>query len=542
MKNSIKSQFLAFILFIILLPFTGFSQNSASFYDVRNYGAIGDSTTINTKAIQTAIDSCSANGGGTVFFAPNNVFLTGTIEVKSNVTLHLEGNARIIGSDYLKDYRDNVGGCPYGEGITRALVYADGAQNIALTGTGCIDGGNRGKKNTPSECAKLLDENGEKSHNRPVAIRLRNCKRVRMSNLLFTNSRSWFTHLQFCSDIVINGITIDNPYQDGFNIESCVDVRISDCSLDCWDDGFALTTSHKDKPCRNFTITNCTVKSHWSAIRFGPLSKGDFENILFSNMILHDCDGGGIKIDPCEGGAVRNCLFNNFRMEQVQGPICIQSARWPNIGVGNWDEQGRKLMPASPIHDLQFTNMIIHAKGGQANDPNHNPIIWIHGHPEATAKNLTFENIQITVPGGGTKEHAYRRDMRDVNEIKWDEAGYWYTNKSAFGVPPSYGLYARNVEGLELQNIEFRLENEDARPAMFWNQCKDVLVSGAKMDISQAADCALVAKDCSIIHLENIRSLDDVETLLQLENTNLSSVKISSPNPFSRDIKEIITK
>ena len=534
-----KAKYFILSFLFSLLNSVVWGENFLERYDIRNFGAIGDGITLNTKQIQVAIDSCSAKGGGTVYFAPNNIFLTGTIKIKSNVTMFIDGNSRIVGSDYLKDYREDVGGCSYGEGIDRALVYADGAQNIALTGTGCIDGGNRGKKNTPSEHAKLLDENGEETHHRPVAIRLRNCERVRMNNLLFTNSRSWFTHLQFCSDVAISGITIDNPYQDGFNIESCQDVRISDCSLNCYDDGFALTTSNPDKPIRNFTITNCTVKSHWSAIRFGPLSKGNFENVLFNNLVLYDCEGGGIKIDPCEGGAVRNCQFNNIRMDKVQGPICIQSARWPYIGVGSWDEKGRKLMPASPIQNLRFSNMIIHAVGHPVNDPNHNPIIWIHGHPEAIAKNLIFENIQITVPGGGTVENAARRDMRDVDEIKWDEAGYWYTNKSAFGVPPSYGLYARHVEGLELRNVEFRLENEDTRPVMFWNQCKDVSVSGAKMDISQAADCAMVAKDCSTIYLQNICSLNEVETLLQLENTNPSFVKTYSQNPFSKHKKEI---
>lgn len=530
------------LIAFLLSRFIGFSQNHTLQYSVLDFGAVGDGKALDTKAIQSAIDSCSVNGGGTVYFAPNHVFLSGTIEIKSNVTLHLDGNSKIIGSHYLKDYRNDVGGSPYGEGIDRAFIYANGAHNIAFTGSGTIDGGNRGTKNKSSQRAHLLNGNDEKTPHRPVAIRLRNCIRVRMSNLLFTNSRSWFTYLQFCTDVAINGITIENPYQDGFNIESCQDVRISDCSIDCWDDGFALTTSHPDKPIRNLTITNCTVKSHWSAIRFGPLSKGNFENVLFNNLVLHDCGGGGIKIDPCEGGAVRNCLFNNIRMDKVQAPICIQSARWPNIGNGNWDKQGRELMPASPIHDLQFTNMIIHAAGKPTNNPNHNPIIWIHGHPEAIAKNLTFENMQITVPGGGTVENAARLDMRDVDEIKWDEAGYWYTNKSAFGVPPAYGLYARHVEGLELRNVVFRLENEDARPAMFWNQCKDVSVNGAKMDISQSASCAFVAKDCSTILLDNIRSLNDVETLLQLENTNPSSVKISSQNPFSRHKKEIITK
>lgn len=510
--------------------------------NVLDFGAKGDGKAMDTIAIQKAIDACHERGGGTVYFAPGHNYLTGTFEIKSNVTLHLDGNARIVGSDHLKDYRDDVGGCPYGEGLDRVLVYANGAENIALIGTGNIDGGNRGVKNKPSECAKLLDEQGDKTRHRPMAIRLKNCKRVRMRDLLFTNSRSWFTHLQFCSDVTINGITIDNPYQDGFNIESCQDVRISDCSLDCYDDGFALTTSHKDKPICNFTIDNCTVKSHWSAIRFGPLSKGDFENVLFSNLVIHDSDGGGIKIDPCEGGAVRNCLFNNIRMERVVGPICIQSARWPDIGVGGWNEKGRKLMPASPIHDLRFSNMLIHTRGKPYINPNHNPIIWIHGHPEAVAKNLYFENIQFISPGGGTAEHAARRDLRDVDDIKWDEAGYWYTNKSAFGVPPAYGLYARHVDGLHLRNVRFLLEKADARPALFLNECRDCTADGVRAAISPEASSLAVAKDCDRISFNQVGSEGEVEALLKLENTDPALVSVTAPATFSGHKRDVLSE
>ena len=512
----------------------------ARMFDVLDFGAKGDGAAMDTAAIQQAIDACHGQGGGTVYFAPGHTFLTGTFEIKSNVTLHLDGNARILGSDHLKDYRDDVGVCPYGEGIDRALVFADGAENIALTGTGTIDGGNSGKKNTPEENARLLDGHGEKSHTRAVAIRFRHCRRVRMRDLLFANSRAWFTHLQFCSDVAIRGITIDNPYQDGFNIESCQDVRISNCSLDCYDDGFALTTSRKDRPIRNFTVDNCTVKSHWAAIRFGPLSKGDFENVLFNNLVIHDSDGGGIKIDPCEGGAVRNCLFNNIRMERVNGPICIQSARWPEIGVGGWNEKGRKMMPASPIHDLRFSNMLIHTKGRPCGNPNHNPVIWIHGHPDALAKNLFFENIQFVSPGGGSAEQSARRDLRDVDNIKWDEAGYWYTNKSAFGVPPAYGLYARHVEGLYLHNVRFRLESADARPALFLNECGDCSLNDVRAAISPEATSLAVAKDCSRVAFDLVGSDGEVEALLQLENTTM--VSTTHPAPFSGHLKDTVSK
>lgn len=537
-----KTSFLFISLLLILCPCMVFCVNSKPVFDIRDFGAIGDGLTLNTNAIQTAIDSCNASGGGTVYFAPNNIFLTGTVEIKSNVTLLLEGNSRIVGSDYLKDYRDDVGGCPYGEGIDRALIYANGAQNIMLTGTGTIDGGNRGKKNTSNEHAKLLGENGKITHNRPVAIRIRNCKRIRMSDLLFVNSRSWFCHLQFCSDVAIDGITIDNPYQDGFNIESCQDVRISNCSLNCYDDGFALTTSHPDKPIRNVTITNCTVKSHWSAIRFGPLSKGDFENVLFDNMVLYDCEGGGIKIDPCEGGVVQNCMFNNIRMERVRGPICIQSARWPDIGASGWSDKGRKLMPASPIKNLKFSNMIIDAVGRPTNDPNHNPIIWIHGHPEAIVQNISFDNIQMTLPGRGTVEQAERRSLKDVDEIKWDEPGYWYTNKSGFGVPPAYGLYARHASGLQFRNVQLHLEDNDARPALFFYECNNITMCGAQMDISDEASAMAVIKECSQMSFEKIRCQNEVETMFQLENTHPDSMFIRDLNPYSKHSELIVTK
>jgi hypothetical protein len=511
--------------------------NRNDFANPMDFGAVGDGKSHDTAALQRAIDYCASQGGGTVYCPPGHTFLIGTIELKSNVTLHVEGGAALMGSDQLSEYRQDTGEGPYyPEAVKGEMIYAHKAHNIRLTGMGTIDGGCVAKVKYVKHGAALVAPDGTRTTMRPMAIHFKECERIRIDNLCFANSRSWFTYLQYSKDISINGVTVDNKYQDGFNIESCEDVRITNCTLDCGDDAFAFTTSDPRRPVRNVTVSNCVARTHWSGMRIGPLSKGDFENILFSNVVFHGCGGGGFKIDPEEGGEVRNCQFTNIRMDQVAAPICILTAQWRDIGSTSKEI---RIMPPSKIRNLLFSNMIIDAVGRCNPMPDNNSTIFIHGHKDAVIEGIVLDNITVTFPGCGTAAQAARRDMPDSHEIPWNKYGYWHSHKNRWGVPPAYGLYARHVDGLQVRNVTFRLARPDARPAIFWNQCRDCSVSGARIAISPEAGCLAVAKDCERVQLDRVRSEGKVETLLLLENTDPASAAVSAPDPFSGHRKAI---
>src|SRR5215469_4119231 len=248
------------------------------FWNVKDVGAIGDGKTLDTIAVQKTIDLCHQGGGGYVHFPSGHTFLIGTIYLRSHVGLHVDINATVLGSDNLADYSADVGLNPfYPETIDPCLIYAKDAVNIVITGEGSIVG------HTANSFTPTPGATGRALKQRPMLIRLENCAQISLTDLSLKRCGSWCVHLKRSRDIFLRSLRIDNDHQDGIDLESCENVSISDCHLACGDDAIAITTSARDCPSREITITNCTLQSRWAGIRFGPLSKGNFEDITVSN-------------------------------------------------------------------------------------------------------------------------------------------------------------------------------------------------------------------------------------------------------------------
>ncbi len=469
-------------------------------FDVKDHGAKGDGKALDTLAIQSAIDAAHNAGGGTVLFAHNSTYLTGTIYLKSNVRIHVADHSKILGSRNSADYGTDTGVSPYyPEPLERCLIYAKNCSNITFSGKGTIHGGL-----TTEGFAVPGGHAGRRP--RPMCIRFESCENIEARDQLWTGAWAWFSHFRNCKGIYLTGLRVLNKRQDGFNIESSQNIRVSDCHLECGDDAFAFTTSHASKPIKNVVIVNCFIRTRWAGVRFGPLGKGDFENVLISNCTFENCNGGGIKFDPLEGGEVRNCIFSDIVMDGVTAPIVMVTARWPDIGS---TEEDRPLMPPGKISNIQFNNMIIKSKGAGPK-PDGGSVIYLHGYKGAPIRNITFSNIDVIFPGGGTTEEAARRNLMDSCDMDWNKYGYWYTNKGAFGVPPAYGIYARHVEGLSLNNIRFSLSKPDERSALFLYQSSDISISELTTSNDPQAAAIVTAKDCIDVHLNRVRSRNRV--------------------------------
>ena len=226
-------------------------------YDARRFGAAGDGATLDTEAIQQAVDACAAAGGGRVYLQ-GGAFLSGTIRLKSNVALHVEAGATLLGSTDIADYPDITPEIVYlyRARFTKSLIYAEGVENIALAGRGVIDG------QGPHFPARPGDDKG-----RPYILRFSECKNVRVENLTFRDSARWLSHYLACENVAISGISICSKIRenrDGIDIDSCQNVRISDCSIDTGDDAIVLKAT-TDRPCRHVLITNCILSSLASA-------------------------------------------------------------------------------------------------------------------------------------------------------------------------------------------------------------------------------------------------------------------------------------
>jgi polygalacturonase len=437
-------------------------------FDIRAFGAVADGKTVNTKAIQAAIDQCTESGGGTVLVAGGK-YLTGTLYLKSNVNIHIEAGAVILGSPNIADYltdtdRTMYAGEPY---MNRCLIFAKEVTNISIEGTGSIDGQGKSFPNAD-----------DRARNRPKLLRLMNCTRIRMRDVTLMAPASWTTEWRYCNDIVVDGITIfarANINGDGLDFDGCTKVRVSNSTFDTSDDSICLQTSLVEKPCRDIAVTNCQFSSRWAGMRIGLLSRGDFENVAVTNCTFRDHNDSGLKIQMNEGGTMSNMVFSNLVMKNVPRPVFMtfcQKNAWVDAPRG-------EMPPMKRMGNMQFSNITVDSTGvtGAAAKTCGFQITGVPDHP---IENLVFSDIHATFPGGGTAE-----DSRSVlAELTPEVLRAGWPEYSRFaGTVPSYGLYARHVKGLTLRNVTLETSGVDGRPPVVF-----VNVSEAKVSDSPEPD------------------------------------------------------
>ncbi|ARV16587.1 glycoside hydrolase family 28 protein [Polaribacter sp. SA4-12] len=277
------------LILFISLPLFLFAKE----FNVCDYGAVGDGETLNTIAIQKAIDACYSAGGGTVVLDNGGVFITGTIYLKSNVHFYIEAGSTLKGSGNITDYTTDTHKQMYKneKALDRCLIFASNAQNITIYGGGTVDGN---VKNFPAK--------NDPERNRPMTFRFLNSSNLKMRDIYIVNMPSWATAWLYCNNIVVDGVTVDASKSwtsDCLDFDGCVNVRVSNCNLIAADDCLSLQASRKDKPCRDITITNCSFTSKWDALRIGLLSRGDIENVTVSNCVFKEIGHAGIQIELC---------------------------------------------------------------------------------------------------------------------------------------------------------------------------------------------------------------------------------------------------
>lgn len=413
-------------------------------FDIRDFGAKGDAVTLNTKAFQAALDACNKSGGGTVLVTGGK-FLTGTIYLRSNVCLQIDAGAALLGSSNIQDYATNTDRNMYrGEPMMdRCLIFASDVKNISIVGIGKIDGQ-----------GKLFPNVGDPQKNRPKLIRLLNCANIRVRDVTLESPASWTTEWRYCSDIVVDGITIfsqANRNGDGLDFDGCTDVRVSNSSFNTSDDSICLQTSLIEKPCTNVVITNCVFSSKWAGIRIGLLSRGDFENVVVNNCIFYNHRDSGLKIQMCEGGEMKNMIFSNLVMKNVPRPVFMTFTK-----QNAWVDANNEDRPMKRMNNFQFNNIIVEtALGGK------NCSFIFTGLPGHPIENITLNNIRAVFPGGGTPEDAKNALAEFTKENLY---GHWPEYKKLKKTVPSFGLYMRHIKGVRINDVEFTTIEKDDRP------------------------------------------------------------------------------
>jgi hypothetical protein len=510
---------LAASLAVEAAPAVALHEHGAHVYNVRDFGAVGDGTTLDTAALQAAIDACARDGGGTVL-VPAGVFQIGTVELKSNVTLHLAAAARLLGSADGKQYHavDAIplsGDSTLGDG-NWALLFAVNAANVTIEGRGTIDG--QGLQFHPP-VRGATPPSGLGGNRRPYHLLFYRCERLAVRDVALVESAYHSVRVIQCRHVQMRGLQIHNRVNgnnDGFHFISSENVAVSDCMVESQDDACALFGS-----CRLVTITNCTFSTRWSVFRFGG---GTAENITVSNCVLHRVYGCPIKFHGGPGSRFENIAFSSLLLQDVTGPIHIAVGPWSRRTPPEAQAQGQA-PPREPGREPAVARNISfsHIHGSVTTSPSqlpdlpfpitYNPgelhsCIALNGVGDAILENISFDDVHLSFGGGGTAEDAARRELPEL-------AGEYFS----LGPMPAYGLCARNARGVTLHNVRFQLREPDMRPALILDHVQDAAIAAFSVQGHTGAESVLRLIDSRDVLLTAPRVLNPSPAFLQLEGS-----------------------
>jgi len=463
-----KNLLLSLSLLALVSTLNGQNANPANVYNVKSFGAIGDSITMDTKAIQAAINACTEKGGGTVW-VPAGKYHIGTIKLKSNVTLSLDYGAYLLGSQDIADYDTDLPKAR--EGNAECLIFAKHATNITIEGLGVING--RG-----THIAFPRMQENRKRLPRPRLMRMENCSNLTFSGVTFKRPAFWGIHLVDCKNIHFNGVTVlfrnNNYNNDGLDLDGCHNVLIENCDIEAGDDAICLKSSLH--PCRNIVIRNCTASSNTSSLKFGTSSSGGFIDVKVTNCYFYDSPMGAIKLQLVDGGRLENVDISRIVMEDVGNPIFIRLGNRGNNYIKNMENKG---VPVGTLKNVRISNVVAEVTvespekeakavykridlARQNLDPkklaekqkSRSGPIMITGIPGYYVENVTLENIEISYPGGGSQRDAERVFPEDEKR---------YPEQFFFGVLPAWGAYIRHAKNITFKNVKLTTRNPDNR-------------------------------------------------------------------------------
>lgn len=444
------------------------STNAQKVYDVKDFGAKGIKSELSTAYLQAAIDSCFNAGGGTVYFPPGE-YLSGTLILKSNVTLWLEAGAVLYGStnpaDFNydiadKDIADVVG---FEKNRQPVLIYAQGAENISIRGKGRIDAQAKREFRPLEKVDKFIEKETQLAKDAGVEmvvatkldpvtcmLFLVGCENVLLEDVTLWESCGWTLHLQWCNRVFIRGLYIYSDLElganaDGIDLDGCKNVCVSDCVIETADDAIVLKTTNKhgkSESCENVVVSNCVLTSSSTALKLGTESHSDFRNILFNNCVIRNSNRG-LSIVIRDGGTAENVKFSNITMD-----LSRRHFNW-------WGN-------ADPIW------LVIKKR-------NENSRI-------GRIENITFDNILAY--GQGTAKIEGFDVEHCITDIYMNNVKVYLLPENCPDKRADYVFYANHVRNLSLCNSEFHQSSENDianwKNALFFENIMGLNLQGIK--------------------------------------------------------------
>jgi len=402
------------------------------FYNPLDFGATGDGHTLDTAALQAAIDAC-AGQGGSVWVPPGN-YRTGSLFLRSNLCLHLDAGATLLGSQSPADYPVIESRWEGTHQLTYApLITGQNLENIAITGRGVIDG--CGETWWQAFSTRTL------AYPRPRLVSFSDCRNVLVEGITATNSPAWTINPVRCENVNIRGLTIINPPNspntDGINPDSCRLVRISDCYVSVGDDCITIKAGTQDErphlraACRDITITNCTLERGHGGVVIGSEMSGDVQNVVISNCVLIGTDRGiRLKSRRGRGGTVQDIRVDNLVMDGVLCPFTMNLYYHCNGAKGDRSVSDKN---PRPVDDSTPTFRRIHFSNISAVDIKI-AAAFLYGLAEMPLEDISFSNVSLSVSAGAAPDFAEMAD--DIPRMS------------------QAGFFIRNARRLRLDNVQ----------------------------------------------------------------------------------------
>ncbi|MGC3945031.1 MAG: glycosyl hydrolase family 28 protein [Chryseolinea sp.] len=463
-----------------LLGLTSLAANATVFpaiFDVKNFGATGLRKDNATKAFRDAISACTAAGGGTVV-VPAGEYTVGTVQLRDNVTLHLEAGSTLFASQLESDYVKDA----------ETLIFADNVRNISVTGKGTIDGLARYDYDNVRGADTEIAKEQEIARQAGIEMKryyrsrdamniflfvLNDCTNIHLEDISVINAPLWTVRLNDCDRVNIRGVYIYSDLEkgvnaDGIDICSSKNVTISDSVITTADDAIVLKAiarnGRKANAVENVTVTNCVLTSSSTALMIGTETEADIHHVVFNNCVIRNSNKGfGINVQ--DGAVVSNVIFSNLTIE-------TNRRHWNWWGSAEMCKfvlkKRTESSPLGMIRDIFIENIIVRARGTTT----------ISGHPSQPLDNIRITNVQLFMDVEDAQDKrasdaiaiGHVRDLQLSSvSVEWSETPTEPAWQSA--------LALKNVTGFTIDNFSGRqgLRNK-AIPAINLENCTDGIV------------------------------------------------------------------
>ena len=497
--------------------FIASAGSASNYFNVRDFGATGDGTNLDSPAIDRTIDAAAAAGGGTVYF-PAGTYLSGSIHLRSNVHLLIDAGATILGAPPdMKVYDETepytLGG--YQDGghcyFHNSLIWGENLTNVFITGNGTINGGGLVRED------KILDDMvGFNRFDPPVtnsappvrlgnkAIALKRCRNVLIRDVTMVHGGHFAILVTGCDNLTVDNVTMDTD-RDGIDIDCCRNTMVSNCRINSPNDDALCPKSTyalgEARITENLTIVNCQVSGfaegtlldgtmkpggHTGRIKFGTESSGGFRNCTVANCTFRGCKG--LALEEVDGGILENITINNLTMLDVPDYAIYITTGRRNRTPG--------LTTGSRAKNILISNVIADGVGKMSG-------IQIMGLPEQPVEGVRLENIRLISKGGGTAKDA---------AINPNELGTGYPEPGRIGTLPAYGIFARHARDLELANIQVSFLTNDLRSAAFFADIQGLVIDNFKPQVAAGVTPAVFADNVGGVVIRNSPALEKTKS------------------------------